>query len=362
MPFLCRIPTGQTLISMDLLIKVLSGVVIASALIPFLPFKHWFFKGFQVGRLFFFGWGMITTALWLLVMPESHVEHVWLILVVACTIYQGSIIFPYTPLAPKQSSGCGGTPDLSVLWANVLQTNENKEGFIRLVTSCDPDVFVTLESDQEWEQALDTLAPVYPHAVKVPKDNLYGMHLYSKFPFLEQEVLYLVDQQYPSIHVRLDLGESQATHLMCVHPPPPAPMEKPTSILRDGELMVAARYIEKLDGPMIVCGDLNDVAWSRISKLFLKVSRLLDPRRGRGLFNTFHAWYPFLRAPIDHIFHSRHFKVHAIKRLPKFGSDHFAMYCGLCLKPQSQEVPNLDQKDVITVEEKIQAAVEETGE
>ncbi|WP_354429427.1 MULTISPECIES: endonuclease/exonuclease/phosphatase family protein [unclassified Mucilaginibacter] len=58
------------------------------------------------------------------------------------------------------------------------------------------------------------------------------------------------------------------------------------------------------------------------------LSGLLDRRRGRGFFNSFHAHYFFVRFPLDHAFISRHFKLNKIKRLSNYGSDHFPIFFG----------------------------------
>lgn len=224
----------------------------------------------------------------------------WVLIIVTalCLIWQLWWILPYTILWPQEvKSVQEGSFDkqISILTSNVLTPNRNADKLIALVKKHQPDVLVTLESDQWWQDQLDVLDEVMPYSVKCPLDNLYGMHVYSRLPLEEEEIKYLVENDVPSIHASLVLRSGDKIRVHFIHPAPPSPTENPESAERDAELVVVARSLADSDQPVIVAGDLNDVAWSATTRLFRKISGLLDPRVGRGMFNTFHADYPFLR-------------------------------------------------------------------
>lgn len=259
-------------------------------------------------------------------------------------------IVPYGPLWPVEVRAAINSVDrrLSIMTANVLTSNRNADKLLALVEEHKPDVLVTLESDQWWQDRLDTLETEMPYAIKYPLDNLYGMHVYSRLPLDETKISFLVEDDIPSMHCLLVLRTKDVVRMHFLHPAPPSPTENPESAERDAELIIVARSIVDRDLPVIVTGDLNDVAWSSTTRLFRKISGLLDPRVGRGMFNTFHADYPFLRWPLDHLFHSFHFTVHSIQRLPSFGSDHFALFTQLSYAPgkgAGQEAPEADSED-----------------
>jgi len=155
----------------------------------------------------------------------------------------------------------------------------------------------------------------------------------SRLPLSETEICFLVEKEIPSIHASLELRTGDKVRFHFLHPAPPSPTENSKSAKRDAELVIVARRVTECAQPVIVTGDLNDVAWSATTRLFRKVSGLLDPRVGRGMFNTFHADYPFVRWPLDHLFHSPHFTLQDIQRLPLIGSDHFPLLTRLSLTP-----------------------------
>ena len=255
--------------------------------------------------------------------------------VMAVLAYQLFWIIPNTQLhnveiqrhLPAWQTSLG---NISLLSSNVLMYNRNSQALLDLVQKHDPDILITLESDQWWQDKLDMLDD-YPHRLKCPLDNLYGMHVYSKLAIENPKIEFLVESDKPSMGMQIKLNDQQRVQLYVAHPAPPAPQENIESIERDVELIMIARKVAELSSPVIVAGDLNDVAWSATTRLFREVSGLKDPRVGRGMFNTFNANHWFIRWPLDHVFVSNHFTLKTLERLPDIGSDHFPLFVELAL-------------------------------
>jgi endonuclease/exonuclease/phosphatase (EEP) superfamily protein YafD len=152
--------------------------------------------------------------------------------------------------------------------ANVLTPNRNAKALIELVRTHAPDILVTLESDSWWQEQLDILEPEYPYTLKCPRDNLYGMHVYAKLPLIDSQIDYLVEPDKPSMHMLARLPSGKRIRLHFLHPAPPSPTENIESSERDAELIIVAKSVAKAKVPVIVAGDLNDVAWSETTRLF----------------------------------------------------------------------------------------------
>lgn len=123
------------------------------------------------------------------------------------------------------------------------------------------------------------------------------------------------------------------------------------------ELLIIGKRIKESKNPTIVAGDLNDVGWSATSKLFRKYSGLVDPREGRGLFNTYNVYVPFFRYPLDHIFYTEDFGLLKLEKLEEIGSDHYPLLIGLSYEPDDDNTEELEEpspEDEKDAEEKIQ--------
>ncbi|MDO6707517.1 endonuclease/exonuclease/phosphatase family protein [Photobacterium sp. 1_MG-2023] len=324
---------------MEIALTLLTALLVLTTVLPVWRHPHWLVRGWDFPRL-----QLAVFAVVLLVVNLCFFQ-AWglFVLALACLCWHLWWILPYTRLWRCEVNFAKGDDvnrRLRVITANVLTPNRRADALIKQVHAFHADVLVTLESDAWWQSQLDTLVRDMPYTLKCPLDNLYGMHVYSRFALEETSVEFLIEDDVPSMHALLVLPCGERVRMHFLHPAPPSPTENPESAERDAELILVARSVEGSTQPLIVTGDLNDVAWSATTRLFRKISGLLDPRVGRGMFNTFHADYPFMRWPLDHIFHSHHFTLHKIQRLPSIGSDHFALYTELYLEPMASQKHN----------------------
>ncbi|MBT8295088.1 MAG: endonuclease/exonuclease/phosphatase family protein, partial [Gramella sp.] len=348
----------------EILILFFTVLMCIPTLASLTRFDVWWIRGFDFPRIqiSFLIILVIVTSVLLYDFSKSW-HYVAIATLILSLIYQFKKIFPYTYLAKKQVlkfEGEDPNATISILVSNVLTPNKRSDKLISLVNEKQPDILLTLESDQRWEEELATLEKDYKYTVKIPKDNLYGMHLYSKLKLEDIKVKNLVQEDIPSIHGKVVLRNGKKVNIHCLHPMPPSPSESDTSTNRDAELLMVGRDLNAEKDSILVIGDLNDVAWSRTTRLFQKLSGLMDPRKGRGFFNTFHAGYFLLRWPLDHVFHTKDFTLIEIAREKSIGSDHFPMYIKLNYKPKAQAA-NVDtdepgKEEENWAEEKIESA------
>ena len=349
-------------------ILTLAGLTtVAATVLPMARHSAWWIRGFDFPRMQILTLqGAILAALFPLRRRGNRVDALTLALLTSAALYQGLRIRPYTRLARREvPSVRSPRPEatLRLLVANVEMRNRRAGRLPELIAAAEPDIILAVETDRWWQERLRPLAAHYPHTVFHPLDNTYGMLLFSRLELLESSVLFLVQRDIPSIRARVRLPGGAEVVFYGVHPEPPSPTERESAVPRDAELLIVARRVQGEAGPVVVAGDLNDVAWSRTTRLFQKVSGLLDPRAGRGRFSTYHARHPLLRWPLDHIFHSPDFGVVELRVLPGFGSDHFPLLAALHLQPKRQAPapPSPDGEERSRVRRKISRALRRFG-
>ncbi|WP_404377551.1 endonuclease/exonuclease/phosphatase family protein [Vreelandella aquamarina] len=334
------------------LLGCIAVLLLLSTLVARIRLHWWWVRSFEFPRLQIAVLAGVCMLVSVALLEPSPWQTAAVALSLITFLLQLRYVLPWTRLWPvqvKSASNAPGDQKITLLIANVLTPNRTADKLLSMIRQYQPDIVLTLESDQWWQDQLDqALNEQWPHSVKIPLDNLYGMHLYSRLPLSETEIKWLIQDDIPSIHTYVTLASGDRIRLYALHPRPPAPSESEKSLWRDAELLLVGKEIHRHPSATLVAGDLNDVAWSRTTRRFCRISGMLDPRRGRGMFSTFHANYPILRWPLDHVFVSEHFTLDSMKRLDAFGSDHFPILATLSYRPARQdehETPEASQEE-----------------
>lgn len=347
---------------MAIILYTLSILLILSTLIPFIKSDQWYIRVFDYPRFQKLFLLILVLILGLFIIPEWNLFNSILFGIhLICVLYLIKVVLPYTPLGKKMIDKVELLPNeeaLSFLVYNVYQDNEKYQNLVNLIQKKQPSIIFLLETDQEWMENIREATDEYPHRIEVPLDNTYGLLFYSKLPIKSQKVNYLISEEIPSIVVDIEYNK-QIVRLYGLHPTPPVPQENEESTERDAEILLTGKAAAEYGKACIVFGDLNDVAWSKTTELFLKTSHMLDARRGRGFYNTFHTKYWFLRWPLDHYFLSSQFRLIDMKREENIGSDHYPISLSVVLRNDytSGEI-YLDQEEKEEVKEKIEEGIE----
>jgi endonuclease/exonuclease/phosphatase (EEP) superfamily protein YafD len=329
---------------------LLGGLLVGLTILSRVRSAKWWIRYADFPRMqIAFGLAIVLAAYLAIYGTFGALDAVFTLAVGGALLDQGVRIFPYTPLAPKEvveAHSGSSAASVRILISNVLMENRRAEDLLALVREKDPDVLLAVETDNWWHKQLEVLDEDYPYSLKQPQSNYYGMHFFSKLELRSPAVRFLVEDDVPSVRAGMRLRSGHWIEFYGIHPRPPEVQDDTEE--RDAEILLVGKLIKADGRPSIVAGDLNDVAWSHTTRLFQRISGTLDPRRGRGTFNTFHAHYPIFRWPLDHIFHEASFTLIGLERLRNIGSDHFPVFATLQYEPKAevhQEPPEADAKD-----------------
>ncbi|GAB3533464.1 endonuclease/exonuclease/phosphatase family protein [Pontibacter brevis] len=298
---------------------------------------------------------------------EGTAETAMIVVWVLAILNEVRFIYNFTPLAKCEALRTEQHPPanaFTLMIANVRMVNTKYEKFLQLALKENPDLLVMNEPNEAWHESVrHELDKRYPYTIKKPLENTYGMMLWSRLKLHESEIRFLVEDGIPSFYTVVELPSGKKFDLFTVHPQPPRLMRNTET--REAELLLVAKQSKNTRYPSVVAGDLNDVAWSKTTKLFKEISGMIDPRVGRGFYNTYSALVPLFRYPLDHVFYDPEFRLVSLQRLEKFGSDHFPIAITLNYEPQhEEEQPHYvaDLEDKQEADELIQEGLEKGEE
>ncbi|KAF0674951.1 endonuclease/exonuclease/phosphatase family protein [Profundibacterium mesophilum] len=321
------------------LISILGGaalaLLVAGTFLPLLRSDAWWIRMLDFPRMQIAAGIVITWALMALAGGLRGAAGRWLsVLAVVALAVQGMRLWPYQPLAAPMAplaQTCAEPDRLRVLVANVRRDNRHAPEVLAMVRRHAPDIFLALETNTWWNEALAPLEQDYPgHIFDMPQDaTYYGMHLFSAYPLEDAEMRYPFGTDTPLLVSRI-AHPSGTFRFFGVHPRPPQRGQSTT--MRDAIILEAAIEAGEGDSPAIVAGDLNATSWERTARRALRLGQLADPRTGRGPMVSFDAKSAWMKWPLDQIYFQTGFALSAFEVLPVIGSDHYPVMADLCIE------------------------------
>jgi endonuclease/exonuclease/phosphatase (EEP) superfamily protein YafD len=248
--------------------------------------------------------------------------------VICCVFALVNAVLVLSVFRPSEKSTSQSAQRLRLVSVNVHTENRRADLVLDFLRKSDADVVLLMEVNNRWMNDLSSLNDIYPHHVTAPREDNFGIALFSRLPLTDSTVVELSQAEVPSITAIVSIGGGQV-FLLGTHPLPPGSAEY--ARLRNEQFLKIAALIRNRNEPAIVLGDLNCTPWSPYFTDLLRDSGLkISPPRS-CLFGSWPAWLPFARIPLDHCLVSPGIRVIAKRLGPAVGSDHLPVMVDLQL-------------------------------
>lgn len=220
---------------------------------------------------------------------------------------------------PTDAGVSSGGARLRLVAINVDTANERSDLVLNYLRAADADVVLLMEVNERWMRALEPLTITHSKVIAEPREDNFGIALFSRRPLTNGTVVEFGSAGVPSITANVSVGEQEVL-LLGTHPLPPGTSEY--ARLRNEQLREIAAAVRDRREPVVLFGDLNVTPWSPYFRELLRGSRLRNTSQGRGLFASWPAKLPPARIPLDHCLVSASVQVVDKHLGPQVGGDH----------------------------------------
>ena len=294
------------------LITATGFIIGVGTILGFFGAYYWVFDLFSHFRVqYFLGLGFVSL---LLLIPRKRRSAA---LFGALAVVNLVVILPlYSGITHSVVIGRG---PIRAMLANVNTQLGNSTEVATAIRRFNPDIIILEEVNDKWVSDLKPVLDGYPYAEQEPREDNFGIGLWSKHPFIRSQVVYIGRAGVPSLVVEIAPTQGPCT-IVATHPPPP--VGKAYSSFRNGQLAELPRWVRQASSPVVLLGDLNVTPWNHFFKRLLDESGLQDSSQGRGVCATWPTGLPLLLVPIDHCLYSKGIEIANKRSGPFVGSDH----------------------------------------
>ncbi len=243
---------------------------------------------------------------------------------VMCLINLSLIYSTWSNIAQIEST------DIKIYYANILTSNKEhlrlKESIVKeSIVKETPDIIVLQEVNQGWVESLNFLTDDYKYKTLLPRENNFGMAIFSKEKILNQQILE-GKAGVESILFEINF-QGRKLSILSTHPVPPINLEYWR--LRNNQYLEVSEYLNNIDGEKVLIGDFNTTPWSSYLKQMAQKTNL----KPVNVFeDTWNSSFPVgMRIRLDHAFISKNFQGN-LEVLEDIGSDHLPMILSLKYK------------------------------
>ncbi len=182
---------------------------------------------------------------------------------------------------------------VSIGHINVSSAEESYEALTNELVHRNLDIISFQEVKPDWSRILkSSLLETYPHYTENIRIDPFGMAIYSKFPILQVDTLFI--ENVPFLSAKVQVAEKNDITIVNTMIIPS--INSSLDSTQQNQLRYIQSYLQENEGTELVLGDFNMVYWSNRIRDFRENASLMNSRRDVS--------QSVLTVPYDHIFHS----------------------------------------------------------